>query len=330
MTANPLLLAGDLAAGRLAGLRSRLESTQTEAVTGRTADPARAVSGDIGRLQRLEGAVHYAGDRAAAIGFAGERAALAQTALGQIADQTGEVWRTLITEEGREEATDFPVIGALAGAAFDDAVARLNIQFGERPLFGGNDTSQPPLADAGTILDAVRAVAAAAPDAATALTDIEAWFNDPGGFDTVAWQGGTGDAPGTETAPGTRLQSSVRGDDAAVRDTLRALAVAVIAAEEADEGDQRTYATAARDQSAGALGSLGELRAGLGVTEQRLAETKAGYEAQSVTLSIAFNALTSVDQAEAAVRMRDIENQLQAAYTTTARMADLSLVNFLR
>ena len=68
----------------------------------------------------------------------------------------------------------------------------------------------------------------------------------------------------------------------------------------------------------------------VGVAEERMATVQARNEASDVTLNLAYNKLAGRDQFEAAAELSQLESQLQISFLATARLANLSLVNFLR
>ncbi len=56
---------------------------------------------------------------------------------------------------------------------------------------------------------------------------------------------------------------------------------------------------------------------------------KARNSASEASLTIAFNNLAGADQLDATIELTELERQLETAFATTARMSNLSLVNFL-
>ena len=68
----------------------------------------------------------------------------------------------------------------------------------------------------------------------------------------------------------------------------------------------------------------------VGVAEERMATLRTQHNATTTALTRAYNALAGRDQYEAAAELTQLEAQLETTYLTTARLANLSLANFLR
>lgn len=327
---SPTLRAHKLLQQNVSTIRQRLESVRTEAVTGRVSDVARAVNGDTAKVHRLSQSIAYAEDRTTILAFEGERASTIQTTISSIRGQLSSAADAVAMGLTGSAPQSLDTAEVLAASGFSDAVGRLNGDFGGRPMFGG-DSGTAPLISADAIMTALRDIVAAAPDTATALSDIDAYFNDPaGGFATTAYQGGDGDAPKVELSQSERVSSTVRADEDALRQTLHGFAVTALAAETATETDRMAMMERGSALLRGAIDGTIELQTGLGVREERIAVAQTNYQAQATSLSLAMNALTGRDQAEAATEMRLLESQLEAAYLTTSRLASLTLTNYLR
>lgn len=325
---SPTLRAHTLIQQNISSIKDRLETVRSEAVTGRAANIAEAVDGDTAKVNVLSESIAYAQDRTSVLDFEGNRMATAQNAIGSARAQTEETLSALRLSPDANVVFETATEAALSG--LNDTVSRLNGSFGGRPLFGG-DSGLSPLGSAEDLLTAVRDIFNAAPDAATALAETEAWFNDPaGGFQTTFYQGGDGNAPTVEIDRGERVTTSVRADDQAFRDLLRGFAVTALAGETGSDTGRDLVLAAGETILSGANDSAIQVQSVLGVREERVATALADHSAQVTTLGIAFNGLTGRDQAEAATEMRLLESQLEAAYLTTSRMSNLSLLNFLR
>jgi len=329
LQSSPTLRAHTLIQQNITSIKGRLETARTEAVTGQVVDVGRAVNGNTAKVNLLSEAIAYADDRKNVLDFEGSRMSTAQATLTSLRDTAGDTVTALrfATQSSSDNTRELAESSALAG--LEDTIGRLNGAFGGRPLFGG-DSGNSPLGSAEDVLNAVRAIVASAPDAPTALTQIDTWFNDPaGGFETTFFQGGAGDAPTVELDKGERTATSVRADDEALRNMLRGFAVAAVAAETPSDADRDSFQQAGISILSETANGVLRLQASLGVGEERVAEAQAGHEAQVSTLSIAYNGLTGRDQAEAATEMKLLETQLEAAYLTTSRMANLSLINYM-
>ena len=327
---SPTLRAHTMLQNNVSSIRERLDSVRTEAVTGRASDIGRAVGGDTAKVNRLSESIAYAEDRSRVLGFEGNRAKTIQSSFNDVRVKIDKAQNAAILGLSEMAPEALGLAASLGESGFSDAVHRFNGKFAGRLMFGG-DSGTAPLVDADSMMSALRAVVSAAPDTATALSQINAYFDDPaGGFATTAFQGGAGDAPAVELSTDERVSTAVRADEQAVRDTLKSLALIALSGDEDTIGDKRAFLSAGNSTAGSAIEGVVGLQASLGVREERIAIAQSSYQGEIATLGIAMNDLTGRDQAEAATEMRLLESQLEAAYLTTSRLAGLSLTNFLR
>lgn len=332
-TNSPTLLAHKLIQENISTIKGRLETARVEAVTGRAADVARHVNGDTAKVNLLAEDIGYAEDRISVLGFESSRMASAQEAMNAMRSLSSETLSSLRLLEPSPISPGKLLAEEAALTGLTDVVSRLNTAYGGRPLFGG-DSGQLPLSSANEIIEEVRTLILTADfDFGTdnVLDQIEDWFNDPsGGFETLVYRGGDGKAPMAELSKGERVETSVRADDQAMRDLMRGFAIIGLAGETDDDISRGIFQEAGAALIAKAEEDIIQLQSSLGVREERVANAMAKHQGEVTTLTIAYNSLTGVDQAEAATDMRLLESQLEAAYLTTTRMANLSLTNYLR
>jgi flagellar hook-associated protein 3 FlgL len=67
----------------------------------------------------------------------------------------------------------------------------------------------------------------------------------------------------------------------------------------------------------------------LGVSEARVEQANISLGAQSSILTSSINGLEMVDEDEIATRITSLQTQLELAYTLTAQLQNMSLVNYL-
>jgi flagellar hook-associated protein 3 FlgL len=324
----------DLMARLIAQIRSQSDIARQEVVTGLRADPARALDGRVAELLDVERSLAEAAQYREIIGLASARAAATQNTLDLL----------------RGVANDLSVRGQTAlssnlpdhGAAVSDsalqglgaAISALNVSFGGRRLFAGDAGNTPALASADQFMTATLAILEAGPAAGAAYANLSNDFNLAGGsFDTSLYTGGSGNAPATEVARGERLEFAQRADAGPVRALLRDLAVLAAAFDpdnaipEADRNALAGLAIAGlRDNVSALVGMAGRV----GAAEERLATAGARNQASEVGLTLVHLSLAGRDQFEAATELTNLETQLEATFLATSRLANLSLVNFLR
>ncbi len=74
---------------------------------------------------------------------------------------------------------------------------------------------------------------------------------------------------------------------------------------------------------------LTNLSSDIGAKNAMVQDMSDEIQAQNVHLKSRLTDMESVDPAEASIRLSTLSTQLQASYQTTAKLADLGLVNFI-
>jgi len=324
----------DLMSRLIGQLRGRADIARQEAVTGLLTDPAAARGGKISELLGVERSLAEITQYREIIGLAESRASVIQGTLDALRELAVEFHvsgqMALDVNVGAARET----ISAAARQALGTAISALNVSFGGRGLFAGDAGNIQAVATVEVFMSALAPILEAGPTADAAYANLSVEFSAAGGlFETTFYTGGSGDAPATEVARGERLDFAPRADEAPVRALLRDLATLAAAFDPDNaipDAERRGLAERAiaglRDNVDGLAGMAGRV----GVAEERMVAVMARHQASEATLNLAYIKLAGRDQFEAAAELTQLETQLQAAYLATVRLANLSLVNFLR
>lgn len=331
------IASGDMAQAAMlrrqtADLKAALGTQLSEVTTGRPADLARHLGGDLSALAGLDATLARLRAYGSATAEAALVAATAQAALGAIGDGAASLAPQLLGAATGGTATGVDVLAADARQRFDAAVAALNTRVGDRALFAGRATDGPALVPAGTILAALEGAVAGAAGPAAIEAAARAWFDDPAGFAATAYRGGDPLAP-LPVAEGETVAIDVTAADPALRDTLRGLAMAALLDRGALAGQLAARADLMRragETLAAGSAPRSELAARLGLAEARIEGARTRNAAETTALGIARTDLSTVDPYEAATRLEDTRQRLEAIYTLTARLSRLSLTEYLR
>lgn len=329
---------GDLAQGfvlRKQGteLTRQMDRLTAEVSSGRAADIPKAVSGNLLPLADIERALSMAGVQRDTTRIAALDAGIMQTALSRVGDGADTLANAALMTTGGQGAADLGVLAQEARGTLSDMVGSLNSTAAGRALFGGDASDRAPLAGADILRDALRAELSAAPDAASVKAALDTFFDSPGGgFATAIYRGGTGETSPYALGAGEAVTLRIRGDDAALRDQLKQTAMLSLVDDPAlglTEADRVALA-----QEAGVALRTGQegvvrLQAQLGFAEERIAQAESRIETEITSLGIARNDLLSVDVAESATALEQVQSQLELLYTITARSSRLNLANFL-
>ena len=315
-------------------LRSSMETIGTELATGLKADLSEDGGGLVGAIFGIDRDIQRLDRVTFGLNRADTEATSAQAALGLVSDVTGSLGLNLSAAISRGDATSTLILQGEASQTLDAVFGALNTTIAGRSLFAGTGTDGPALTGANTLRTDIAAIVAAAPDAATAFADIDAYLNDPGGpFETTIYSGTTDDQIGVMLPDGTRAQVPPRADDPAFRNVLGVLAGLAAISETSFGGntpEQRSFAAEAAGRLIEANSDVITLRAFLGQSEERIAGGLSEAEAEISVLRRARNDLAARDPYEAATEFTNLEGQLQTLYAVTARLSSLSLTNYLR
>ncbi len=269
-----------------------------------------------------------------ALAEAAGRGQAMQAALGQIASSAEEAAQGLLNAStpGGSPA----VLAAAAGAAeerFHAAVAALNARFAGVGLFSGDRPENPALADGPAILADLRAAVAGAADSGEIAMRVRSFFADPGGgFETGALLGSPVPMAAVRAGPAAEVAFPVTAADPALREMLAMLALGALAGDTPPDGaeGQRHLARTAAEGLIAARAGLAGVEGRVGFAEARIAAAQAANGAERFALQRMQNDLLAVDPAETALALEAARGSLETLFTVTARLAQLSLANFLR
>lgn len=216
-------------------------------------------------------------------------------------------------------------------------------------LFGGSELSAPAVAgyDETRATGPAAAIAAAFQSAfgftqddpavstidATALGafldgDFAAQFAQPAW--SANWSRATDDAFRTQIAPGERVATTVSANEGALRDMARlAVMVADLGADKLNDSAFTVFAEKAASLATSATDATMSLETRMGVSRQRITDAQIAMDATRNMLTRQIGASEDVDPAEAAMRINDLTSRLEATFAVTARLRDLSLLNYL-
>lgn len=316
-------------------LKTDLGRLTQELSTGQKADISTALRGRLiplaeaeTRLTALAAHIRTGGSAARELDLAQLALSNLQTTLSDTAQSTSLV---ALTDTNQE--IDRAAASAREGLA--SALGALNLRSNGIALFGGTQGVDPALAEAGTILaDLTAFVAATAPaTAADALVAVDAWFAPASGFDTVAYLGNTTNPSARRIGEGETVALGTRADGPQIREAIKALATAALAADgllPIPREERAALALAGSEALRSADGRVVALQGDIGALQGRVETVLARNEAERAGLEQMRNAMIEADPFETASALEQVQLQLETHYTLTARLSRLNLVSFLR
>lgn len=335
----PIHSIGDLASSILlrrtnVRLNSDLARLTQEMASGVAADIPRHLNGNYTYLGDVERGLRVNQGYATAA----KEAALVTGAMQSALDRAQQTTTTLSADLVMAGNTALPeAVETTSNAArgeFGSLLSTFNTNVAGRSLFSGIATDALSFASANTFITELKTAVAGEVTLSGILSAIDDWFNLPGGgFETVGYLGSDTALPPFLVGEGETVNLDLRGDSQIVRDLLRQTAIAALASDPdlAYPGDlQGMLLVTAGEGMMTAQGELAQIRADLGYAEARVEESRTRLSAEQTSLEMARGELLGVDLYDTATRLENVQFQLEALYTATARLSGLSLVEYLR
>lgn len=305
-------------------IRDRLDTTSQEAVTGQYADLTAHLSGRIGKAMLGQKALDDVQNERTQLTLKEGRLDIIQSTLTKVNDSINVLGVRMKSALGTGEHGTRETVVLDAKAALRQVFSVLNTRHGERYLFSGDATSTKPFADADTFLSDIRSMAAGAADPADFETQLDAYFNTPG----AGWQANVYSGTATSSDP-----AGVTGMDPAIIQIVSSLAIFALSGSDESlpllDGNSAVI-EAATNRIANGQEALTTVRADRGNMQAQIVRDKDTLNFEETVLTHALNQLVARDQYEAASELKLLESSLEASYTLTARLSNLSLLNFMR
>lgn len=332
-----MISVGDIARSLLlqhgiASAKARMNALTGALASGRQADIAQALHGDMAPLAAIEGTLaRISGWRSAGDALERQGAAM-QAALGAVSAIGDSVSETLLRLSAGGQAADISIATHEALDAFEAAVGILNAESGGRSVFAGKRSDLPALAGPASILRQLVAATSGASSAAEVESRVMAWFDDPAGFATGAYLGGEPADP-VPIGPGQAAAFGVTAMDPAIRTLLAGLAMAAlpVLGVLADRPvEQQALGLRAGQSLNGSSRLRAETAARVGIVQQRLDTAAARNASEETALGIARSGVVAADPFATAAELEATRVQIETLYAVTARLSGLSLVAALR
>ena len=315
-------------------IRSMIDQSAKELTTGERRGVDIARSGEAAHLVAIDRSLDMLKGFAVGMNRAQTRAEATQAGIQTIRTGSAEIMMNVLSLAKQDSFISADIQATEAVGELGRAVATLNANVAGYSLFSGAASDQPAVTDADTMLADIETILAAAPDVATAIANVDFYFDDPtGGYMTSIYSGATLDGPDVAVNEGDHVSYGVRADDPSIRTTLRNLTLVAAVANGAYAGplaEQKALLINAGETNLTSNDGLIRIQETLGYAQERMAEGQAANEAEKTRLDLARNEVAAADPYEAAARFQELEAQLERLYTVTARLGTLSLANYMR
>lgn len=327
-------------------MQAELVDRQSEVTTGRLADPGVALGARAGfsfsmtrEISRLQGLID-------ANSLAANRLSATQDSLDQLSGITQELLSTLTA--GVSGVSDTDIVRAGAKRALESMTSVLNSNLNGEYLFAGINTDVKPLNDFTDPSSPNKAQFDAlflghfgftqSDPAASSITgaQIEDFLDTVVGpsFLGAGWQAAWSNASDqkitSRIAPNETAETSATANDEGMRKLAMAAAVLtdLLDIPLSDDARQTLYERTT-SMVGEAVAGFASIQAQIGLVETRVQEASNRISAQIDLLKTFVNDLEGVDPFEASTRVNELLTQIETSYALTARIQQLSLINYL-
>lgn len=314
-------------------IKDRLQVLSKELSTGKIDDLTKQLSGNMNFLLSLDREIAMLSDFRQAANEVSQTMSMMQNAF--------ETLDTLRERQSSQSlavtaSTPEPIVDSAAKSArdsFSEMVSTLNRRIGSTSLFAGTQTDGAALADSETMLADIVATLPATATTADVQAAVDTWFDDPaGGFVTIGYIGGVTGAPERLVGQSETVNLVATAESEGVRSLLKSMALGAVADAASGAIDAETKAELVQISGVelvSASADFNGLRAQLGSAEAFVAEQIVEHDAQISSFQIMKNDITAADPYETAIRLQEVQQQLETQFAITARLSGLSLANYL-
>ncbi len=314
--------------------RSDLARHSHELTTGKVQSAARHLRGDIASLHMIENRLTRIDGFDAALKQIVTAFDSAQSALDKVARAgKGLAEKLVMTAQSAAGPAARALSAQAARAVLDETVSALSLGVAGRTLFSGVSSDRAPLVAPEAMLAALGPVVAGLTTEADVTAALEAYFMDPGtGFATDIYRGGAPIPAGMidDATPAPMLPTA---EEPAIRRQLMAAAMVVLIDDGSvalDASEERAVLKRAMTGLLENAEGLATLQAGVGVAQEALEQRQLRLSLERDRLEIARSDKIGVDPYKAAMAVEQSRVQLESIYAVTARVARLSLTEYLR
>ncbi|GAA6209903.1 flagellar hook-associated family protein [Cognatishimia sp. WU-CL00825] len=274
-----------------------------------------------------------------------------------IRESVSDVTTTALLSKDEKSNSTF-VLQTQARAAIEAILGGLNGSYNGEFMFGGTASNTPPLnrwseANAATGLspeDVLSAVVGTGPttaaEAASMAAELDQIFasshsGNPNYNFEATFYNGTPELDGSaqpnnrvvaRVSQGQQLDYGVQANDQGIRDLLKGLSMLASVDVNAitDEAAYTAWMTTATDALAAGTQGMLDISSSIGFDQQIVERANDRLSDLSILQRTQIATIEDADPYEAATRVSNMETQLQASYTVSARLSGLSILNYLR
>lgn len=332
-----------------------------EVTTGKKQNLVSELGGEIRNYLDLQSTRSSLMNRQERLQTGDNRLAQMGISLEMMQEQTTD-YQSLIAQIGIVDRGTVDIYIDQATSTLQSMKNALNIQWGGRYLFAGDDVLQQPVESFDPLQTAIEGIidehALAAGGTLTTqvqvdalMTEIDSIFDNTHPstldpllpditYDALTYSGGDGEMAGIEIAEGDVMQFGIKANDDVFKDAIKGYMLLVTEKtfrghlEGGSAGRETTalendYLKNALSQISASGTAMIEERASVGFKQERIERTSEGLDSIVFQYEQRIGLFENADQYEAGIAFSELQRQLEASYYVTASLGDQSLLNYL-
>ncbi|ABD86677.1 flagellar hook-associated family protein [Rhodopseudomonas palustris] len=332
---------------RISAMKSQaaLSRATKEATTGRNADVGLSLGALAGRDVVLRAELLNVDKLVDTNGLVGGRLDTAQQRVDELIDTAKSFQKDLLA--ARNSAGGGTIIAQSASANLQGLISTLNVTMDGQYLFGGINTATRPILDYAAGSASKTAVDAAfsatfgfaqnsplvsgitAADMQSFLdTTFQAQFDDPAWG--TNWSTATDQVMRSRISTTQTIDSSASANEPAFRKLAKAYTMlSDLGTSGLNQSAFQTVIDAAIEDIGEAINDLAGVGAKIGTAQEQTTGATERLKVQGDLITQQINAMEQVDPTEASVRVTNLKSQLEMSLALTARIQQLSILNYL-
>lgn len=327
-------------------MQSELAASQTEVSTGNYADIGLTLGAHTGECVSLQAQNSFLQTIADTNAGASTRLGTTQNILQSLESSAQDLLNSLIETNGA--ATTASTIQTTSESNLKSLISALNTSLNGDYIFAGQNTGSQPITDYygasasnKQAVDAAFVAAFGVTQSDPAVSSIsggamQAFLDGPfaslfqGASWTSDWSSASSQTLTSQILPTQTVDTSVSANEAGFQQLGQAyVMVANLGVQNLGSSAYSAIVGAAEKLLTSAIGNLTGLQENLGVVQSDVTDATSQISLQMNLLSTQTSNLESVNTYEVSTRITDLQTQIEASYSLTAQLKQLSLVNFL-
>ncbi|KQT82447.1 flagellar hook-associated family protein [Aurantimonas sp. Leaf443] len=326
-------------------VHAQVEQAYTEATTGRYADVGMTLGNRTGSALsfRLEGSATER--QLASNKLVDSRLGAIDNVLDTVAASASDLNKALIL--GFTDPKVLQSTVQTAASAMQTLTGMLNTSLNGQTLFAGQNTDQKPMnayvegsAPRSDVVQSFDDYLASISTTADQLTDAQmtAYLDGPfkALFQTASdgtWQpfsNASSDNVVSRLSESQSVESTVSANEEAFRDLTAGYAMVMdLATRNLSVKAMGVVTAAAQQKLSTGMAGITAIQADIGLRQNRITDANTTLTQKKDIMELSLDSLEGVDQSEAALRMQQLETQLQVSYKAAGQILQLSILDYI-